>query len=329
MKSGLKKMKKDKLQKKEIFDITRVLHSGSPFPDYRPDIIKDSNGENDFYTRLNEPGAFMSALYNRSILKNFLKKIKTPSLTPNILDAGSGLGFNLPVIFNIYSKANVVALDVCNEALEISTLCCNQKEITLKIDILKRKYGLKDWVLNELFDSRQSGFPRKQVDIAAHDIIDYEKSNNRLFEIVICTEVLEHIEDLQGALTSLCRLVDKKGYLILSFPNYYKNTVASIKKNKEMKKDGPNWSPWDVHEDGRENLINWLIIEKMIKNLDFKIIHRKAANYLLAWAPHLAKRLKYKRTHDLGNSYPMIWLGDLFPYLRRFAMNYFILARPK
>lgn len=322
-------MKKNRLKKKEIFDIARVFQGGSPLPDYKSDIIKGPNGDNDFYTRLNEPGAFMSALYNRSILKNFLKKIKTHSLAPNILDAGSGLGFNLPIIFNTYPKANVVALDVCKEALEISTLCCNQDEIILNIDILKKKYGLEDWVLNELFDSRQSGFPGKRLNIAANDIVNYEKSNKRLFEIVICTEVLEHIADLHGALTSLCSLVDKKGYLILSFPNYYKNTAALIKKNKEKTKGGPNWSPWDVHEDGRENLINWLIIEKMLKKLDFKIIHRKAANYLLAWAPHLAKRLKRKKTHDLGNSYPMIWLGDLFPYLRRFAMNYFILASPK
>jgi 2-polyprenyl-3-methyl-5-hydroxy-6-metoxy-1,4-benzoquinol methylase len=306
-----------------------VLLGKSSFIENRTNIQKYPDEYKDFYTYINEAGAFMSAPYNQLILKKFLKKIKNHFLTPNILDAGSGLGFNLPTIFNSWPKAKVTALDLCKEALEISNLCCNHKQIILNFDMLKNKYRLEDRVVSELWNCRQMGFPRNKVDITVNDIINYAHNNKRLFEIVICTEVLEHVEDIERTLTSLCSLVDKKGYLILSFPNYYRNTAASIKKHNDKKKRNPGWSPWDVHEEGRENPINWMTIEKIISKLNFTIINRKAANYILAWIPHLSKRLKRKGTNNLGDSFPMIWLGDVFPYLRKFAMNYFILVASK
>lgn len=311
--------------------ITRppVRYGGLPFIKSRLYTLKRSNECSGLYTYLDEPGAFMSASYNRTIVKNFLKKIRSRFLSPDVLDAGSGLGFNLPIIFANWSGANVVALDLCKEALEVSNLCCNREDIIFKMGVLKRRYELDDWVIDELLKSRQTGFPGKQVDIAADDIIKYRKSAKRLFDVVICTEVLEHVDDLPGTLTSLCSLVNEKGYLILSFPNYYRNTAALIKKHQDKKTGTPSWSPWEIHRKGRENLINWITVKKIINKLDFTIVNQKAANYLLAWIPHLAKRFKREKTHNLGDSYPMIWLGDLFPPLRRFAMNYFILAKPK
>jgi 2-polyprenyl-3-methyl-5-hydroxy-6-metoxy-1,4-benzoquinol methylase len=271
----------------------------------------------------------MSAPYNQLILKHFYKKTKTHFLTPNILDAGSGLGFNLPTIFDIWPGAHVVALDVCKEALEISKLCYNQVVINSISNILKEVYGFENWVVSAILNSRQISFPGKRVHFTVNDIINYQKSDKQRFDIVICTEVLQFAADLEGPLTSLCSLVDKKGYLILSFSNYYKHTTAFIKKHQDKKTGSPGWSPWGESKLVKENPVNWLTIEKIINKLNFKIIDRKAANYLLAWIPFIAKKLKSRKVHNLGVSCPMIRMGDLLPYLRRFAMNYFILAAPR
>ena len=281
-------------------------------------------------TYLEEPGICMSAFYNQLILKHFFKKIKTHFhfITPHILDAGSGLGFNLPAIFDIWPKADVVALDVCKEALEISKLCFNREETISNTYLLIEEYGLEDWVLTDLLESRQISFPGTRVNITVNDIINYQESNKHRFDMVIGTEVLQFAADLEGTLTSLGRLVDKKGYLILSFPNYYRHTSAWVKKHHDKKTGRPAWSPWGEREHVKENPVNWLTIEKIINQLNFTIIDRKAANYLLAWIPFIAKWLKRKKVHNLGVSYPMIRLGDLVPYVRRYAMNYFILAAP-
>jgi 2-polyprenyl-3-methyl-5-hydroxy-6-metoxy-1,4-benzoquinol methylase len=280
-------------------------------------------------TYLQEPGICMSASYNQLILKHFYKKAKTHFLTPSILDAGSGLGFNLPTIFDIWPKANVVALDVCKEALEVSKLCFNREETISNTYLLIEEYGLEDWVITDILESRQISFPGKRVNITVNDIINYQKSNKQRFDIVIGTEVLQFAADPEETLTSLCSLVDKKGYLILSFPNYYRHTTALVKKHQDKKTGNPGWSPWGERKNEKENTVNWLTIEKLINKLNFSIIDRKAANYFLAWIPFIAKRLKRKKVHNLGVSCPMIRLGDLVPYVRRFAMNYFILAAPK
>lgn len=280
-------------------------------------------------TYLKEPGLYISSFYSQLILKKFLKKTNRRLLEPGILDAGSGLGFNLPTIFDIRPGAHVVALDVCKEALEISKLCFSCDEMASNIDLLKEEYGLKNWVITEILDSRQISFPGKRVNLIVDDIINYQKSDNHKFDIVICTEVLQFAADLEGTLTSLCSLVDKKGYLILSFPNYYRHPTALEKKHQDKKSGSPGWSPWGERKSVKENPVNWLTIEKLINKLNFTIIDRKAANYLLAWIPSIAKKFKPKNVHNLGVSFPMIRLGDMVPYLRRFAMNYFILAAPK
>ena len=39
------------------------------------------------------------------------------------------------------------------------------------------------------------------------------------FDVIICTEVIEHIGDYKSAITEMKRLLKKNGLLILSFPN--------------------------------------------------------------------------------------------------------------
>ena len=46
------------------------------------------------------------------------------------------------------------------------------------------------------------------------------------FDLVICTEVLEHIQDYQSALQELKRILKTGGYLIITFPNELLWTMA-------------------------------------------------------------------------------------------------------
>lgn len=53
--------------------------------------------------------------------------------------------------------------------------------------------------------------------------LPYEDSE---FDVVICTDVLEHIVNYQGALRELQRVLKKDGTLIITFPNEFTTTIA-------------------------------------------------------------------------------------------------------
>jgi len=282
-------------------------------------LIKVENSKVNFYKQLKEPGAFMSAPYNQQILKSYLSKIDIKNNRPYILDAGSGLGFNLSTIFNTWPDARVTAIDSCTEALEISRLSFNQNEIYNNNAILKTRYGLNDKHIEHLLHYRELGLSNNHIEYIVTDIKNYTNKNNK-FDIIICTEVLEHVVSPENTIRILESLLKEGGHMIISTPNYYYNTVALLKKIQDYRKGHKCWSPWRVHENGIENNINCVMIEKIVKDLGLTIVKTEAANYILAFFPNSMKS---------GNKWPLIWIGRFLPYLKRFAMTYFVFSRKK
>jgi 2-polyprenyl-3-methyl-5-hydroxy-6-metoxy-1,4-benzoquinol methylase len=282
-------------------------------------LIEEENSKANFYKQLKKPGAFMSAPYNQQILGSYLSKVDIKNDKPYILDAGSGLGFNLSTIFNTWQDAKVTAIDSCTEALEISRLSFNRNNIVSNKDLLKKRYGLSDEHIKNLLHSREFGFSNKQIEYIVADIENYTNKNHK-FDIIIFTEVLEHVVKPHNALCTLENLLNEGGHMIVSTPNYYYNTVALIKKIQDKRKGYKCWSPWQVHEDGIENNTNCVMIEKIVKELGLTIVKTEAANYILALFPNAMK---------IGNKWPLIWIGKFFPFLKRFAMTYFVFLQKK
>jgi len=198
-----------------------------------------------------------------------------------VLDFGSGLGNNLKTLKKFFSQ--IVAVDVNRNALNFS----------------KKKYGNKiSYILLKSWK-----FPFK----------------NKTFDLVLATEVFEHIPNQEKIMEEIERVIKNDGYFILSSPNYF-NLTGIIKKFKDYKKTIPTWGPWGGHEGGLEKFTTWYSIEKMLKS--FKIILRRGADYYNAWF--------------YGNSiipvrlrkYIILWPGKL-PLINRLGMNYFILSKKK
>ena len=119
----------------------------------------------------------------RRLIDRFLNEVLVcvKELKPKtILDAGCGEGFVLSLLLEHSIKAKMTGIDISSEAIKIAK-SNNRKMSLLKGDI----YGLS-------FD-------------------------DNAFDLVLCSEVLEHLDDPRKALKELKRV--SKKYLLLSVPN--------------------------------------------------------------------------------------------------------------
>lgn len=113
------------------------------------------------------------------IINNFLKPPKT------ILDIGCGSG---TLALYLASKGNyVMGVDISKKA----------------IDVCKRS-------------TRLLGFEKT----THFSVMDFpQESINKRFEFIICSEVLEHLEDDKAALKEIFSLLKAEGYALLSVPS--------------------------------------------------------------------------------------------------------------
>ncbi len=137
----------------------------------------------------------------RLLLENFFKTLVSiirPLSVRSILDVGCGEGFTL----NRLQQENI------GEKLE-------------GVDFLKTAIQLGE-----------KQYP--QLTLKEGSIYDLQYKNNS-FDLVFCTEVLEHLEDPQKALKELVRV--SKKYLLLSVPNEPWFMLSNFLRGK-------NWSRW-------------------------------------------------------------------------------------
>lgn len=108
---------------------------------------------------------------------------------PKILEVGSGLGYLTYAIKT--AGFNISGLEISKTAVKIAA----------------EKYG--DFYICE-------------------DLFEYSKKNEKTYDIVLLTEVIEHVEDITSFISALSNLIKPAGQLIITTPNksfYPQNTI--------------------------------------------------------------------------------------------------------
>lgn len=235
-----------------------------------------------FYQDAADAGSLISADYNQTVLAEFYAEIEHEPIH-RICDLGCGMGKNLPLLCRRFRGARFVAFDLSSTAIRaVSSM------------------GL--------------GISVAQGNVTALAV------RERHFDLIVCTEVLEHVNDLTKALAEIARAVRKGGFCIISSPNYL-NPVGLRKWYEDRRKGSEFWDPWGGHE-GYETLMLPRLVDKASLRF-FDILKVQGAGYLMAWIP-----LSYSRIGRRHDRNPMIGLGRL-RFLRNVGMNRYLLLRKK
>jgi SAM-dependent methyltransferase len=74
---------------------------------------------------------------------------------------------------------------------------------------------------------------------------------DRMFGAVVCTEVLEHVDDPAAVFAEIARVLRSEGVAYVTTPNYA--NVAGLHKWIADRRSGRSeWNPWNSHEGGHE-----------------------------------------------------------------------------
>lgn len=161
-----------------------------------------------------------------------------------------------------------------------------------------------------------SGFDisKKAIDLAKMNqgnyfISDIQKKELRLhkkFDLILCSEVLEHVKNYQSAINNLIYYLKKDGYLLLTFPlwqhlwKYYDNKVGHLRR----------FEP--------ENIVT-ILTEKGLEVIEFKsyggLIFRIMENvyHFLGLSNKKGKgKGKEKNNHLFWLFNTLFWLDSLF-----------------
>lgn len=191
--------------------------------------------------------------YQKGVRKNILQRLwhtgklktviglaeKTKIFPKNILDVGCASGWFLSKIHSKYPKSNCIGVDVYKEAIYYG----------------KRRY--------------------KNLKLLHADVHKIPFKNNH-FDIVICTEVLEHVVSPENVLREIRRVLARDGIAIIEM-----DTGNFLFKAA--------WYWWTnlrrgVWRDSHIHAFDAAKLEKMIINNGFSIIKRKIFNFTMAVA---------------------------------------------
>jgi len=145
---------------------------------------------------------------------------------------------------------------------------------------------------------------------------------NEFFDLVICTEVIEHSHFPKKIVEESNRVLRNQGYLILSSRNYL-NIAGLVKIFMAVFLKKRDWDAWGTSSGNIENLITVFGIRRIIKEVGLKIVKENGADYLngwLIWLPFVY------RNYKLLNKFPLFNLGRL-PFIKKTGMDYFLLLQ--
>lgn len=227
-----------------------------------------------------------STPWQQSILKYLLSNLK---IGENLicLDAACGIGNNIATLSKYFEK--IIAFDISVSAIEYAKFkFSNTNNVTFNVGDLES--------------------------------IKYQ---DNLFDFIVCTEALEHIQNYELVIEQLYRLTKNDGYIILSFQNHF--NLSGLWKYIYQKIHKENWDVWGTHrqKSGYESFLNVFMVKRVIKKLGFINIKDFGADYLNSWffwLPYIY------RNYKILDRYPCLFLGKL-PIIKYFGMDYFILLK--
>lgn len=122
---------------------------------------------------------------------NLIKSLISKENNLKILDAGCGEGHLIKKLFEENKNCQYYGIDITPVALK------NAKERCPDAEFFK-------------MDLKNIGF------------------SDNFFDIVVCTETIEHIYNYQRAITELVRILGKNGSLIITFPNEFNWKISRL-----------------------------------------------------------------------------------------------------
>jgi len=158
-----------------------------------------------------------------------------------------------------------------------------------------------------------------------HDGRTSESDNS--FDAVLCFEVLEHLLDVDLALSEIVRVLKKGGVLLASVPN-----SAFITTRLELALLGnfnPGGSPLTARKkpwmDAHIRFFSRCSFRKMIEEHGFDVVEQPAEPFSLLALPLFYKAKGHVRSLLRSMSIPLAWIGRLMPGL--LSPRIFIVAR--
>jgi HAD superfamily hydrolase (TIGR01509 family) len=116
------------------------------------------------------------------------------------------------------------------------------------------------------------------------------------FDVVICSETLEHVIDDRRSLAEISRTLKNGGYLVISIPTNLQDTLFLFRglQNK-----------FNLAGHVREYSIDYVI--PLIKSLNFEIIRCQSSSFFIFWLFFSFDRLRYgKRLKTLLSQYSVV-----------------------
>ncbi len=236
------------------------------------------------YRNAAPPGAQLSSPHQQAILSDLLQHALGDTTVDVALDLGCGQGSNLRQL--AFRAERVVAADVSASALDDARSAHGELDGRIETVLL-------------------TGGPLPFDD--------------GVFPLALCTEVLEHVDDLEATAAELERVTKPGGYIVVSTPNY-RNVMGLVKRYKDWRSGRSDFDPWEAHAGGFERLVTAPQILGVFRQCE--LLEERGADYAFAlgimWSP---LRWRLSRYLLLGPGRHRL--------LARFGMQYSMLLRRK
>jgi len=247
-------------------------------------LLQPTTKTEEYYARYAKAIDMMSPPLQQKILKTLLEK-HIPSLTASsVLDYGCGVGLNISTLRSLNVKS-ITGVDISQKA----------------VDLAKKKHGKVAHISFQNVSDKQTQFQKNQYDI------------------IICTEVLEHVSDPYEIVNLFSKLLKNNGYIFISTPNYL-NPTGIIKLFYDMFSSTHDWNPWGAHKGGFERFTTSIFIRSLFKKFD--LVSDTGGDIVLSWG--------YPFRHILSNYHEkLFWPQPLAQLSKLFLMNYYALYQKK
>lgn len=188
---------------------------------------------------------FFQRTWHTNKLREVLGEIKNLDSFRNILDVGCASGWFLSEISKKYPKASYYGIDIYDKG----------------IGFAKKKY------------------PKFEFRVADAHKIPYK---NNFFDLIVCTEVLEHVDDPRAVLLEIKRVLRRGGMALIELDSG--SWLFSVIWFLWRKGKGNVWNEAHVHS------FNTKKLERMSLDCGFKILKKKRFNLGMAMVFALQKK---------------------------------------